>query len=96
LIESIVSKFVANPRQANSPGVDFLLVELETAFTFLDVADTTQIDARVERNHTNARRAYDTVQHLLPIVKPDSSQKELIEAKLAQLRSRLEGTGQVF
>jgi hypothetical protein len=74
-------------------GVDFLIVDLDTALTFMDVADTTTIDETARRNHKNARKAYDTVLRLLRDLRPTRDQRKIIEDKLMLLRARLEAAG---
>jgi hypothetical protein len=46
-------------------GVEFLLVDLDVGMTFLDVAEASRIEETKHRNRNNARKAYDTVLHLL-------------------------------
>jgi hypothetical protein len=55
-------------------GVEFLLVDLDVAITFMDVAETFRIEEIKHRNHNNARKACDTVLHLLEQVTPDAGQ----------------------
>ena len=84
-------KFAAD---MDKSGVDFLLIELDAALTFLDVADTSRIDETVDRNHRNARKAYDTVLRLREKVRPNPEQQQLITEKLLRLRERLEAAGE--
>jgi hypothetical protein len=44
----------------NDTGAKFLIIELDLASTFLDVAIASRLEATTCRNHKNARRAYDT------------------------------------
>ena len=46
-------------------GVAFLLADLDTALTFLDIAKTTTNEETRQRNFENARKAYDTVLQLM-------------------------------
>lgn len=80
----------------NATGVELLLTDLDAALTFLDVAEVTGIEETARRNHHNARRAYDTVLHLLQNLRPTAEQQQLIDQKLAVLRARLEAVGQTF
>ena len=80
----------------NQSGVDFLLIDLDLAMTFMDVASGSNIQATISRNHNNARKAYDSVVHLLGKLTPDAGQREEIESKLALLKTRLEAVGQQF
>ena len=82
--------------RSSNPGVNFLLVDLDTALTFMDVAHSTHLPETATRNHDNARRAYETVRRLLPRVGADAVQQQTIREKLAYLRTRLETVGQQF
>ena len=57
----------------NMTSVEFLLTDLETGLTFMDVAQTSGNQEIKQRNHTNAHVAYDTVIRLLPKVKPTAA-----------------------
>lgn len=74
-------------------GVEFVIIELDTALTFLDVADTSANEETVKRNHDNARKAYETVQRLLNHLRPDAAENALIRAKIAVLEARLQAGG---
>jgi hypothetical protein len=76
--------------------VEFLLTDLDTALTFLDIARTTTNEETRRRNFENARRAYDTVIQLMQRVPLDDAQNEFIQGKLTLLRMRLEAAGQKF
>jgi hypothetical protein len=80
----------------NQTGVNFLLIDLDLALTFMDVARTTRSDDTARRNHNNARKAYDTVLHLLETLDPTASERQVIDAKLAILKTRLQAAGQRF
>ena len=77
-------------------GVEFLLVDLDLAMTFMDVAETSRLEDTKHRSHKNARKAYDAALHLLEKLKPDAGQRRVIDAKLARLKARLEAAGQQF
>src|ERR1700676_3384224 len=47
-------------------GAEFIITDLEIAFTFLDVARTSGIAETGRRNQKNARTAYDAILGLLP------------------------------
>jgi hypothetical protein len=81
--------------QANASGVAFLLVELDTALTFMDVAGASRIAETVRRNRENALEAYRTVQRFLPRVKPNAAQRKVLNEKLAVLKARLQESGLV-
>jgi hypothetical protein len=77
-------------------GVEFLLVDLDVGMTFLDVAEASRIEETKHRNRNKARKAYDTVLHLLEQLKPDARQRQVIDAKLALLKKRLQSAGHQF
>jgi hypothetical protein len=84
------------PSALSKVGFEFLLADLDTALTFLKVAESA-IDADTrERNHANARRAYDTVVRLMQNLSLDDIQSEELAQKLALLKTRLQDVGQQF
>ena len=91
-----VSKWPENWSDLNQSGVSFLLTDLDLAITFMDVADASHIEETKRRNHMNARTAYDTVLRLLEMLKPNADQQQVIDAKLASLKTRLQAVGQQF
>jgi hypothetical protein len=80
----------------NHTGVEFLLVDLDLALTFVDVAAASHIEETRHRNHHNARTAYDTVLRRLGKLTPDAGQRKAIDAKVADLKKRLQAGGQQF
>jgi hypothetical protein len=74
----------------NQIGVEFLLIDLDLAMTFLDIAETSRIKETTRRNHDNARTAYDTVLRLLDKLRPSLAQRQAIDAKAAILKARLQ------
>jgi hypothetical protein len=80
----------------NQSGVEFLLIDLDLAVTFMDIAESSHLEETTRRNHINTRKAYDTVLGLLEKLTPDAEQWQIIDAKLALLKTRLEAVGQQF
>jgi hypothetical protein len=80
----------------NTTSIEFLLTDLETALTFMDVAQTSGDQEIKHRNYTNARVAYDTVTRFLPKVKPTAAQQQAIDEKLTLVKARLEAVGERF
>ena len=76
-------------------GVQFLLADLATALTFLDVSQVTELEESRKRNLERARYVYDTVMRLMPKVAPSTEERALLDDKLAELRRRLVATGQL-
>lgn len=79
--------------EANQIGVNFVLTDLDVAMTFMDVADASQNEETVRRNHANAHIAYEAVVYFLGRLTPDAGQRQVIDAKLALLRTRLQAIG---
>jgi hypothetical protein len=82
--------------ELNQTGVEFVLLDLDVAMTFIDVAAASRIEETTRRNHLNARKAYDGVVHLLKTLTPDAEQRQVINAKLSLLKMRLQAVGQQF
>jgi hypothetical protein len=82
--------------EANQKGVEFLLVELDTAFTFIDVAGTANNPEAAERNYQHALNAYNVVLRFLPRVSLEAAQQAAIAEKLARLKTRLKAAGLQF
>lgn len=80
----------------NTAGIHFLLMEINLAMTFIDLAETTGIQETVTRNHRNARIAYDTILRLLPNLTPSEAQQQAIDDGLAIVKARLVAVGQQF
>jgi hypothetical protein len=74
----------------NNTGVEFLIIELDLASTFLDIADASRLEETKCRNHKNARRAYDTVLAFLPKLTMNEVERQLMESRLTLLKTRLE------
>jgi hypothetical protein len=77
---------------------EFVMADLELAFTFLDIARTLDLTAAGPRNQKNARTAYDAVLRFLPRSLPalSAAERQAIEKKLGELRKRLEQLGGDF
>jgi hypothetical protein len=71
--------------------VEFVITELDTALTFLDIADASGIQETVKRNHENALKAYETVQRLLTHLRPSADEKALIGKKNRGIRGAVAG-----
>jgi cysteinyl-tRNA synthetase len=76
---------------------EFLRTDLDTALTFMDLAESQSYNVATRtRNHTNARRAYDTVVRLMQNLSFDEARRKELAEKLALLKSRLQNAGQQF
>lgn len=68
---------------------DFLVADLRTAFTFLDVAKTTQNDETRTRNLQHATEAYAAVERFFPRVEMTEQQRSELQEKLRRLKERI-------
>jgi hypothetical protein len=77
-------------------GAEFILADLELAFTFLDIASTSGVADTVCRNQENARAAYDSVLRFLPrsIAALTAAERQNVQDKLEELKSRLGQLGE--
>jgi len=86
---------MSQTKASNRGIIEFLIVDLDIALTLLDVAETAEFRSTAERNHRNARKAYDTVLAKLREVTPEAAEQAILDGKLAELRARLEAVGQL-
>ena len=79
--------------QTNRIGIDFLLADLNTGLTFLQVAHVTGSPSNRSRSFDRAYEVYRTVTRLMPrvVLTPDAQLE--IGQKLADLRNELEKAG---
>ena len=77
---------------------EFIMTDLELAFAFLDIARTSGVTETGRRNQENASTAYDAVRRFLPRSLPalSAAERQAIENKLGELKSRLEQLGENF
>ena len=74
---------------------EFLLTDIDTALTFMDVAESTDKADIRKRNYANARKAYDTVLRLMQNQAIDDDQRKELTSKLTLLKSRLQKARQL-
>ena len=79
--------------QSNRIGIEFLLADLNTGLTFLQIAHVTTSAAGRVRNFEKALEVYRTVERLLPRVVPAADEQLKIQTMLGELRSRLLDAG---
>lgn len=77
------------PYSKTKTVIDLLLTDLDTAMTFLSVAEATPIEERARRNRENAEKVYDRVVATLQAVTLDDEQQAVFDGKLTALRSKL-------
>jgi len=75
--------------QSNRIGIEFLLTDLSTGMTFLQIAHVTTSAGGRARNFEKALEVYRTVKRLLPRVVPSTDEQSKIKAMLGDLRSQL-------
>jgi len=98
--KAIVNNMDDGPQALNwrRACAEFIMVDLELAFTFLDMARTLGLTAAGRRNQENARSAYDAVLRFLPRSLPalSAAERQTVEKKLRDLKERLEQLGGDF
>lgn len=74
---------------------EFIMADLELAFTFLDIARTSGVTETGRRNRQNARTARDAVLRFLPRSLPalSAAERRAIENRLRELKKRFEELG---
>jgi hypothetical protein len=89
-----VDELLASQSRFKKVGTDFLKIELKMARTFTELALQTQDRVKKERNQRAARKAYDTIVHLIGRVTLSEVEADFFEKTLAQLRSDLVELGE--
>ena len=79
-------------------GAEFIIADLQLAFTFLEIARTSWVTETVRRNQKNARTAYDAVLRFLPrsLSAFSAAEQKDMESKLGELKRLLEELGENF
>ena len=88
--------FLESVETAKAKTVDFVRIELDTAETFADIALGASDEDKKERNRRNARKGFDTALHFLATVAPTPEEQEVITARIASVKSKLEKLGEKF
>jgi len=84
-----VDQILASQARFNKVSTDFLKLDLETALTFTQLASQARDRDKRERNRHAARKAYDTVLHLIDRVTLSDAEASFFQGKLAQLKLNL-------
>jgi len=71
----------------SDPGVSFLLVDLDLANTFLDIADSTELAETRERNISNAWTAHNSITNFASRIHLTDSERLTITSGLQTLRN---------
>jgi hypothetical protein len=84
--------------QARRLCAEFILADIELAFTFMEVGRTSRIEETRKRNLKNAHLAYDAILRFLPRSFSAFSMIEVedTESKLVELKSSLQRLGEIF
>src|SRR5215471_6994413 len=79
-------------------GLQFLLVEIDTGLTFARIARAAQANSprKFERNLKNARKAYDSALRFRRASVLEPEQKTVVDTKLEELKTALQGLGEEF
>ena len=88
--------FAATRQDINRTGIELLLTDASVALTFLSIVDTTSNRETAERNMKNARKAYDSVQHLRVGHLLTDAETVTLDSRLAEVKLRLEALGEEF
>jgi hypothetical protein len=91
-----MDSFLKLRQQTNKAATDILFTDLQTAFTFLAVADTTSDETTRQRNWRNAQNAYYAVTRFSGRIVMTDMERSRLETQLVQLRQALEAVGFVF
>ena len=79
--------------RANTVGIDFLKTEIQTAFTFIQVAETSSSPETRARNFGLALKGYHAVLHFLPRLVPTPDERTEIDQSMGKLKQRLGEAG---
>jgi hypothetical protein len=91
-----VNDLLASRERMNRASAEFLKIDLQTALTFVKIAQETRDEIRRKRNCVAARKAYETVMRLVPKVELNAQDAQVVTLGLNKLRSDLEGLGEAF
>jgi hypothetical protein len=81
----------------NRNSYQLLRIDVEAALTFARIAVAADASSEKRaRNRSNARNAYDSVQHLRKNVSMTDQQEQELDAGLAELRNALKAIGEKF
>ena len=78
---------------SNQVCIDFLLTDLKTIATLLNVADVAPDEGTCQRNRLQARDGYRAVLRHLPRVRPSPEERLEMKDRIAAIKSRLESAG---
>jgi hypothetical protein len=91
-----VDDLLESKSRLNKASTDFLKVDLETALTFTGLALNAEDTAKRDRNQRAARKAYDTIVHLIERVTLTENEANFFEENLSRLKRELIDLGETF
>jgi hypothetical protein len=94
--KALTTQLTDTGQQLNATNADFLIIDVETALTFTQLALETDNQEKKVRNRKNARKAYDTILHLWDNVTFTPTQEGHMHEMIGRLKSDLELLGEKF
>jgi hypothetical protein len=89
-----VDELLASQSRFKKVSTDFLKIELEMALTFTELAMQTRDHDKRERNRQAARKAYETVVHMMGRVPLSDDEANIFKKNLERLRFDLVDLGE--
>jgi hypothetical protein len=87
---------LANLREFNRTGTQFLKVDVATGLTFAKAALDSSDAEKKRRNQKSARKAYDTIVRMLNKITPSDADAQQLNDSLHQLKKNLIQLGETF
>ncbi len=91
-----VDEILSSRARVNQASTEFLKIDVETALTFVKIAQRTRDEVRKQRNRRAARKAYETVIKFMERVELRTEDMRILARGLKQLRSELQSLGEEF
>jgi hypothetical protein len=79
--------------ESNQVGIAFLLTDLKTIATLLNISDVAADEGTCQRNLLQARKGYRAILRHFPRVKPSPEERLEMEDRIAAIKLRLENAG---
>jgi len=88
-----MDEILVSRARLNQTSIDFLKVDVQTALTFCDIAESENLRKRL-RNRRNARQGYETILRLMDNVTLTEDDAQYLAENLEKLRVRLVNLGE--
>lgn len=85
---------VWNLRETSAARTHFLRTELHAGLSFSKIALESKDQSRIDRNRTNARKAYDTLLRFVPDAILSTEETKEINSQMAALKAALRQLGE--